>query len=311
MNKGKRGSKRNVLLDNSASLASPARTQQLLARHGFSLKKSLGQNFLTDGNTLERIVAAAGLSAESAVLEIGPGAGALTQKLAENAGKVVAVEIDRHLLPLLAETLAQHPNTTVIHGDILKIDLAEVWNEHFSEFSEVSVVANLPYYITTPIVLHLLEQRRHLKQMVIMMQKEVADRITARPGTKDYGSLSVAVQYYCEARELLRVPRTVFIPPPNVDSTVLGLEMRERPAVEVRSEKHFFELVRASFTQRRKTLSNNLLQFYKSCSPQLSERAQIDALLLTCGIAPERRAETLSMAEFAAISDNLTDYLTS
>jgi 16S rRNA (adenine1518-N6/adenine1519-N6)-dimethyltransferase len=273
-----------------------------MARHGFTLKKSLGQNFLVDGNTLDNIVSAANLNERSGVLEIGPGAGSLTQKLAKIAGKVVAVEIDQRLMPVLAETLVGFSNVAVVHGDILKIDLDDLWYTHFADCDEVSVVANLPYYITTPIVLTLLERRLQLRQMVIMMQKEVADRIVASPGGKEYGSLSVAVQYYCEARELLRVPRTVFLPPPNVDSSVLGLFVRSQPPVEVQSESLFFELVRASFTQRRKTISNNLLQYYKN----RWNRTEIDAILQSSQIAPNARAETLSMADFARLTNNLT-----
>jgi 16S rRNA (adenine1518-N6/adenine1519-N6)-dimethyltransferase len=205
-------------------------------------------------------------------------------------------------MPVLAETLVGFSNVAVVHGDILKIDLEELWRTHFADCDEVSVVANLPYYITTPIVLTLLERRLQLRQMVIMMQKEVADRIVASPGGKEYGSLSVAVQYYCEARELLRVPRTVFLPPPNVDSSVLGLFVRSQPPVEVQSESLFFELVRASFTQRRKTISNNLLQYYKN----RWNRTEIDAILQSSQIAPNARAETLSMADFARLTNNLT-----
>ena len=292
----------NIQRGTDQTIATPARTRQLMARHGFTLKKSLGQNFLVDGNTLDNIVSAANLNERSGVLEIGPGAGSLTQKLAKIAGKVVAVEIDQRLMPVLAETLVGFSNVAVVHGDILKIDLEELWRTHFADCDEVSVVANLPYYITTPIVLTLLERRLQLRQMVIMMQKEVADRIVASPGGKEYGSLSVAVQYYCEARELLRVPRTVFLPPPNVDSSVLGLFVRSQPPVEVQSESLFFELVRASFTQRRKTISNNLLQYYKN----RWNRTEIDAILQSSQIAPNARAETLSMADFARLTNNLT-----
>lgn len=286
----------------AASIASPGRTKQLLARHQFTLKKSLGQNFLTDANTLDRIVAAAQLDAHSGVIEIGPGAGSLTQKLAFVAKRVVAVEIDARLLPILAETLAPFPNVDVVQADILKIDLDALLHTHFSVCDSVSVVANLPYYITTPIVLALLEQRLRLRQMVVMMQKEVADRIMARPGTKDYGSLSIAVQYYCTAEEALRVPRTVFMPPPNVDSSVLRLTVRAQPAVTVQSENTFFAIVRAAFAQRRKTISNNLLRHF---SGRLT-REQIDGILRECAIDPSLRAEALAMADFARLADKLT-----
>ncbi len=284
------------------SIASPGRTKQLLARHQFTLKKSLGQNFLTDANTLDRIVAAAQLDARDGVIEIGPGAGSLTQKLAHVAQRVVAVEIDARLLPILAETVAPFPNTTIVHGDILKIDLDALWQMEFAACESISVVANLPYYITTPIVLALLEQRLRLRQMVVMMQKEVADRIMASPGTKDYGSLSIAVQYYCTAEEALRVPRSVFLPPPNVDSSVLRLTIRAQPAVLVQSETTFFAIVRAAFAQRRKTISNNMLRHFAG----RYSRAQIDEILHECAIDPSQRAEALAMADFARLADKLT-----
>jgi 16S rRNA (adenine1518-N6/adenine1519-N6)-dimethyltransferase len=279
-------------------------TKQLMAKHGVTFKKSLGQNFLVDTNILARIVDVARLSEQSAVLEIGPGAGALTKKLAERVKQVVAVEIDQRLLPILAETLSSHENVSVVHGDVLKVDLATLWNTHFENDREVSVVANLPYYITTPIIMTLLEHRLNLRQMVIMMQKEVAERIVAKPGSKDYGSLSIAVQYYCEPEILINVPRAAFLPPPNVDSIVLGLRMRSAPSVAVKSEVLFFQVVRAAFAQRRKTLSNNLLAHYKG---RLA-RDQIDAILEGCQVDPQRRAETLSIEEYARISDDLTNY---
>jgi 16S rRNA (adenine1518-N6/adenine1519-N6)-dimethyltransferase len=288
-------------------VASPARMKQLLNKHNFSFKKSLGQNFLIDGNTLDRIVDVAGLTRRSGVLEIGPGAGSLTQQLAQVAGKVVAIEIDQRLLPLLQETMLPYEHVEIVHGDVLKMDLSSIWAEYFHECDDVSVVANLPYYITTPILMALLEQRMHISKMVVMMQKEVSDRMTANPGGKDYGSLSVAIQYHCEARELLRVPRSVFMPPPNVDSAVLGLFVRDKPAVQVKSEPLFFEIVRASFAQRRKTISNNLLQHYRN----QYTREQLTSILETAGIEANRRAETLSIDEFARLADQFFYSLTS
>src|SRR5690606_21436071 len=227
------------------SIATPNRTKEILQRHKLSLKKSLGQNFLIDPNVLRNIVAAANLSPDKGALEIGPGIGALTQFLAEAAGRVVAVELDQRLLPVLAETLAQYPHASVIHQDILKVDLHRLFEERFSEQSAVSVVANLPYYVTTPIVMKLLEARLPLENIVVMVQKEVAQRMGASPGSKAYGSLSIAVQYYCEPEIVAIVPHTVFIPQPDVDSAVIRLSVLPEPRVLVSDEAFFFQIVHA------------------------------------------------------------------
>jgi 16S rRNA (adenine1518-N6/adenine1519-N6)-dimethyltransferase len=281
-------------------IASPSKTKEIIKKHDLVLKKSLGQNFLIDQNILQNIVAAADLTQEKGALEIGPGIGALTQQLAKTAGQVVAVEIDQRLLPILADTMQPYPNVTIIHGDVLKLSLDEIF-EQFDHVSKVSVVANLPYYVTTPIVMKLLEARLPLENIVVMIQKEVALRMAAPPGGKDYGSLSIAVQYYCEPELVTIVPRTVFIPQPNVDSAVIKLKVRSKPPVEVTDESWFFEVVQACFAQRRKTISNNLLvRFFSK-----DTREVLNALLLQCDIDPVRRGETLSLEEYARLSNAL------
>ncbi len=285
-------------------VSTPSKTNDLLKKYDIKLKKSLGQNFLVDPNILRNIVAAADLDESKGALEIGPGIGALTQHLADVAGRVVAVEIDQRLFPVLKETLAEYPNVQLIHGDILKIDLEELLKEHFQDMSQVSVVANLPYYVTTPIVMKLLEARLPLEHIVVMVQKEVAERMGAAPGTKQYGSLSVAVQYYCEPKVVAIVPGSVFIPRPDVDSAVIRLTVRSKPPVEVKDELFFFEVMQSCFVQRRKTLWNNMVsKFGKDNKDQLIralERSNID---------PSRRGETLSIAEFACLAEMIQEEL--
>lgn len=282
-------------------IATPRRTKQILEKYGFSFKKSLGQNFLVDTNILSQIVSAAELSREQAVIEIGPGIGALTEQLCRAAGQVLAIEIDQRLLPILADTLSPYDNVQVIHGDVLSLDLHQLWREHLHAYGTASVVANLPYYVTTPIITKLLEERLPLEHIVVMVQKEVADRIKASPGSKDYGSLSVAVQYYADVEIAMIVPATVFIPRPNVDSAVLKLTIREKPAVSVVDEKLFFQVVRASFAQRRKTLYNNLVAhlFGKE------RKEQAMSALHGAEIEPTRRGETLSLHEFARLTEQI------
>jgi 16S rRNA (adenine1518-N6/adenine1519-N6)-dimethyltransferase len=282
-------------------VATPKNTRNLIKKHGIVLKKSLGQNFLIDQNILSKIVSAAELSEDKGAIEIGPGIGALTQQLAKSAGRVLAIEIDQRLLPILAETLEPYPHASVVHGDVLKLDLPELFRQHFAGAAGVSVVANLPYYITTPIIMKLLEEKLPLENIVVMIQKEVAERMSARPGTKDYGSLSIAVQFYCEAELVTIVPRTVFVPQPNVDSAVIRLRVRKTPPVHVQDEDFFFEVVRASFVQRRKTIYNNLqTRFFTK-----ETKTELEALLRDCGIDPVRRGETLSMEEYARLADAL------
>lgn len=281
-------------------VATPKRTKEIIARHGFSFKKSLGQNFLIDGNVLSAIVAAAELDKTKGALEIGPGIGALTQRLAAEAGKVTAVELDQRLIPILQEVLEGEEHVRVVHGDVLKLDLKELFEQRFSDVSGVSVVANLPYYVTTPILMKLLEERLPLEHIVVMIQKEVAQRMAAKPGGKEYGSLSVAVQYYCETSIVCQVPHTVFIPQPNVDSAVIKLSLRSKPAVDVSDERLFFRIVQASFAQRRKTLANNLTVVVGK-----ERREALNELLHSLGIEPSRRGETLSLEEFGHLSEGL------
>lgn len=291
----------NEAIVTAEDVATPSKTKQIMKKHNLVLKKSLGQNFLIDQNILGKIVAAAELGENKGVLEVGPGIGALTQQLAKLAGRVLAVEIDQRLLPILGETLEPYPNATVIHSDILKANLPELFRQHFAGLDGVSVVANLPYYITTPIIMKLLEEKLPLENIVVMIQKEVADRMAARPGTKDYGSLSIAVQFYCEPELVTIVPRTVFVPQPNVDSAVIRLRVRQAPPVEVADEDFFFAVVQAAFVQRRKTLYNNLAaRFFTK-----ENKAELGALLHGCEIEPSRRGETLSMAEFARLASAL------
>jgi len=291
--------------DYVTDVSNPRETGRLIRKYGLALKKSLGQNFLIDPNILRHIVAAAELDQSKGALEIGPGAGALTQQLAKKAGRVVAVEIDRRLQPVLAETLAPYPNATVVFSDVLKLDLRELWNDHFRDCSRVSVVANLPYYATTPIVMKLLMAGLKFEYIVVMVQREVAERMLAKPGGKDYGSLSVAVQYYCVPERIAIVPPTVFVPQPNVDSAVIRLKLRDEPPARVRDESFFFELVRACFAQRRKTIANNLTRaFFAKAGKSVAE-----SLLNRCGIEPGRRGETLTIEQFAALSDAVFGYL--
>lgn len=287
---------------NLKDIATPSRTKEILQKHGFSLKKSLGQNFIVEPNILANIVKAAGLDEHTNVIEVGPGIGALTEYVARSSKQVVAFEIDDRLIPVLEDTLSPYDNIRVVHQDVLKAHLKEVLAETIDLEDPLMVVANLPYYITTPIIMHFLESELRIDGLVIMMQKEVADRITAAPGSKAYGSLSIAIQYYMEAEIAFIVPKTVFVPQPNVDSAILKLTRRDKPVVEVKDEKFFFELIRASFVQRRKTIWNNLLIRYGKTD---EIKAELTAGLEKAGIDPKRRGESLSIAEFAKLADSL------
>jgi 16S rRNA (adenine1518-N6/adenine1519-N6)-dimethyltransferase len=284
------------------AIATPSRTKEILKKYGFDFKKSLGQNFLTEPNILTKIVDTADIDDETYVIEIGPGIGALTEFLARKAKKVVAFEIDERLKPILADTLSPYENVEIVFQDVLKANLKEIVTEKFGENAKVKVVANLPYYITTPILMHLIESDLDITQMVVMMQKEVADRIEAKPKTKAYGSLSIAVQYFMEARVAFIVPKTVFVPQPNVDSAILSLTARTEKVVDVVDEKAFFDLTRASFALRRKTLWNNLLHRFGKTD---EIKQWLEAALETAEIDPKRRGETLSIEEFAKLSNAL------
>ena len=277
-------------------------TKAVLERHGFTFKKSFGQNFLTDTNILQKIVDTAEIDDQVNVIEIGPGIGALTEFLAERAAQVMAFEIDHRLVPILADTLRDFDNVTVVNEDILKVDLAQ----HIQNFKNpdlpIKVVANLPYYITTPILMHLIESGIPFSEFVVMMQKEVADRISAKPNTKAYGSLSIAVQYYMTAKVAFIVPRTVFVPAPNVDSAILKMVRRPEPAVAVEDEKFFFKVSKASFIHRRKTLWNNLTGYFGK-TDEIKDK--LTKALDQAGLAPSVRGEALSLAEFASLADAL------
>ena len=280
-------------------IATPSRTKELLNKYSFAFKKSLGQNFLIDVNVLENIIHQAGITKETGAIEIGPGMGALTEQLAIHADKVVAFEIDQRLLPILEETLADYDNVEIIHHDILKANVEEVIQTHFEEGQDIHVVANLPYYITTPILMKLVRDQLPVTSLTVMIQKEVADRMAAVPNTKSYGSLSIAVQYYTEASVVLNVPKQVFMPQPNVDSSVLKLVMRKEPPVQVDNVDFFFELIQASFAQRRKTLRNNLNRFLQD----KFAKHQIETFLENAAIDGGRRGETLTMEEFASLAN--------
>ncbi|MGQ3449146.1 16S rRNA (adenine(1518)-N(6)/adenine(1519)-N(6))-dimethyltransferase RsmA [Streptococcus mitis] len=277
-------------------------TKAVLERHGFTFKKSFGQNFLTDTNILQKIVDTAEIDDQVNVIEIGPGIGALTEFLAERAAEVMAFEIDHRLVPILADTLRDFDNVTVVNEDILKVDLAQ----HIQNFKNpdlpIKVVANLPYYITTPILMHLIESGIPFSEFVVMMQKEVADRISAQPNTKAYGSLSIAVQYYMTAKVAFIVPRTVFVPAPNVDSAILKMVRRPEPAVAVEDESFFFKVSKASFTHRRKTLWNNLTGYFGKTE---EVKDKLTKALDQAGLSPSVRGEALSLAEFASLADAL------
>ena len=282
-----------------AYLGNAARTKEVLAKYNMSAKKKFGQNFLIDSHVLEGIVEAAGVTDDDLVLEIGPGIGSLTQYLAEAAGKVVAVEIDKTLLPVLADTLSEYDNVTVINEDILKVDLDEIVSENGGR--PIKVVANLPYYITTPIIMKLFESRARIESITVMVQKEVADRMAAGPGGKDYGSLSLAVGYYAKAVTVMDVPPSSFIPQPNVGSAVVNLSRYTEPRVKVQDEKRLFEIVRTAFNQRRKTLSNSL-----SNNPSLGvSRQEVTDALLKMGVDEKARGEILTLEQFAELSDIL------
>ena len=279
-------------------------TRAILERHGFTFKKSFGQNFLTDTNILQKIVDTAEIDKTVNVIEIGPGIGALTEFLAENAAEVMAFEIDDRLVPILADTLRDFDNIKVVNEDILKSDLQTRIKEFANPDLPIKVVANLPYYITTPILMHLIESKIPFAEFVVMMQKEVADRISAQPNTKAYGSLSIAVQYYMTAKVAFIVPRTVFVPAPNVDSAILKMTRREQPLVQVQDEDFFFRVSKAAFVHRRKTLWNNLISHFGKSE---EVKVKLEQALEAADLKPSIRGEVLTITDFARLADALRE----
>ena len=283
-----------------ATLGIPQNTIAVLQKYNFTFQKKYGQNFLIDSHVLEKIMDAAEIGKDDCVVEIGPGIGTMTQYLAERAGEVVAVEIDKNLIPILTETLADYKNVSIINEDILKVVLNRIVEEK-NGGRPVKIVANLPYYITTPIIMGLFENHVPVKSITVMVQKEVADRMQVGPGTKDYGALSLAVQYYAKPEIVAIVPPNCFIPRPNVASAVIRLTCHEKKPVEVKDEKGMFALIRASFNQRRKTLANSL-----SNAQNLSlTREQVTEALESMQLSPTIRGEALTLEQFAALADIL------
>ena len=283
-----------------AALGTPSGTVEILKKYNFIFQKKYGQNFLIDTNILEKIVSASAITDQDCVLEIGPGIGTMTQYLAKSAKEVIAVEIDKALIPILEDTLSGYDNVTIINEDILKLDLGRIVEEK-NGGKDVKVVANLPYYITTPIIMGLLESYVPIESITVMVQKEVADRMQTGPGTKDYGALSLAVQYYTKPKIVLQASPACFMPKPKVGSTVIRLTRHEEPPVDVDDEKFMFSIIRASFNQRRKTLVNGLSNDVKL--GLVKER--ISEALETMGLPPAVRGETLSLKEFAQLSNLL------
>ena len=284
------------------TLGNPQNTIAVLQKYNFVFQKKFGQNFLIDTHVLDKIIRAAEITKDDFVLEIGPGIGTMTQYLACAAGKVAAVEIDRSLIPILEDTLDGYDNVRIINNDILKVDIAKLAEEE-NGGKPIKVVANLPYYITTPIIMGLFEKHVPLKSITVMVQKEVADRMQTGPGSKDYGALSLAVQYYAEPYIVANVPPNCFMPRPKVGSAVIRLERYEKPPVEVLDEKLMFRIIRASFNQRRKTLANGLKN-----SPELDfSKEEIEAAILSLGKGASVRGEALTLEEFAKLSDKLSE----
>ncbi len=282
-----------------ANLGNYTKTAEILQKYQFRMQKKYGQNFLIDANILTKIVEAAQITKEDCVLEIGPGIGTMTQYLAEAADRVVAVEIDRELIPILEETLSPYENVTLLCADILKVDLTKLVNENGG--GPFKVVANLPYYITTPIIMALFESHIPLSSITVMVQSEVADRMQTGPGTKDYGALSLAVQYYAKPEIVARVPASCFTPRPNVDSTVVRLVKHEKPPVEAQDEDWLFDIIRASFNQRRKTLANGLT----NAGGLGISRGQVEAVLEEMGLQKTVRGETFTLERFTELSNRL------
>ncbi|GAJ27328.1 dimethyladenosine transferase [Liquorilactobacillus sucicola DSM 21376 = JCM 15457] len=285
-------------------IASPVRTRAIMETYGLSFKKSLGQNFLTDVNVLKKIVNAAQVDENDDVIEIGPGIGALTEQIAKKAHSVLALELDDRLIPVLSETLAPYDNIQVLRQDVLKADLKDLLARHFDGQHQVKVVANLPYYITSPIILHLLETGIHFEAIVVMMQREVAERLGARPGTKAYGSLTVRVQYQMNVQVAFIVPKTVFVPQPKVDSAIVVLDPKEVQVLP-QNEQLFFKVVRGCFQHRRKNIWNNLLAFL---GKQTVDKEKLQRVLAELNISPKERAENLAINDFIHLTNKIIDF---
>lgn len=277
-------------------LSSHSATMDLVKRHGFKFTKSLGQNFLIDDNIVDKIVAGAGIGPSDKIIEVGPGIGTLTREMASRAEALMAVEIDKNLIPILTDTLGDYENVKIVNEDIIKADIRGLIDENLSG-GPVKLVANLPYYITTPIIMRFLEENINVTDIVVMVQKEVAERMNAQPGGKDFGALSVAVQFYCDTEIVAKVPRHLFVPQPNVDSIVIALRVRPERKYRVDSEDLFFKVVKAAFGQRRKTLLNSIASMGNLSKDMVKEALE------EAGIDPKRRGETLSLDEFANLSN--------
>lgn len=287
-----------------AELGNPKNTIAVLQKYNFNFQKRFGQNFLIDTHVLDKIIASAEITKEDTVLEIGPGIGTMTQYLCENAGRVVAVEIDHNLIPILADTLSAYDNVTVIEGDVLKLDLQKlIYEDLGNDVKTLKIAANLPYYITTPIIMGVFESGLPFESITVMVQKEVAQRMQAAPGTKDYGALSLAVQYYAEPYIVANVPPNCFMPRPAVGSAVIRLKRHAKPPVEVKDEKLMFRLIRASFNQRRKTLLNGL----KNSSELDFSKEEILEVFQKTGISENVRGESLGLEEFARLADGFLE----
>jgi len=284
-------------------IASPSRTNEILTKYDLHIKKSLGQNFIIDSNILRNIVSTAEVDEETTVIEIGPGIGALTEQIAKVAKKVHAFEIDERLLPVLDDTLSAYDNVNIFNEDILEVDFEAFAEEHLAEDTRLVVIANLPYYITTPIIMHLLQSSLPVEQMVLMMQKEVAKRLEAEPSTKAYGSLSIAVQFYTDVNIAFTVPKTVFMPQPNVDSAIVQLKVLDEPPVPVKNASLLEKVTRASFVQRRKTIWNNL----RHALDDKEREEKLRKVFEEADINPSRRGESLSIQEFGQLADALVD----
>ena len=285
-----------------ATLGIPQNTIEVLQKYNFNFQKKFGQNFLIDERVLEKIISAAEVNKDDFVLEIGPGIGTMTQYLAENAREVMAVEIDKNLIPILSDTLSAYDNVSILNADILKVDIAKIVEEK-NGGKPVKVVANLPYYITTPIIMGLFESHVPIDSITVMVQKEVADRMQSGPGTKDYGALSLAVQYYAEPYVVANVPPNCFMPRPKVGSAVIRLTRHAAPPVKVDNEKWMFDIIRASFNQRRKTLANGL----KNSQELQFTKEQVEQAITECGLPLNIRGEALTLEQFAALADIFVD----